>query len=74
MHAQVLASSHRAEMVEQQAERRAVREQEEISAFKAAAQSWLAESEQQYQRKFAAEKASAEAAFVDEMNRRITSS
>ena len=48
MHAQALESSNRAELVERQAERNAVRQQNESAAFKVAAQARLAESEQQF--------------------------
>ena len=70
MTAQAAAASHQTEIAEQRAKQQTVHEQEEISAFKAAAQERLTESEQQFQRSFAAEKALAEAAFVDEVNRR----
>ena len=69
MTAQAAAASHQTEIAEQRAKQQTVHEQEEISAFKAAAQERLTESEQQFQRRFAAEKALAEAAFVDEVNR-----
>ena len=55
MHAQAAAASHQAEIAEQQAQKQAVHEQES-SAFKATAQERLTESEQQFQRKFAAKK------------------
>ena len=70
MNAQTAAVSRQAEAAEQRANAHAVHEQEEIAAFKALAQERLAESERQFQCAFAAEKAQAEAAFVDEINRR----
>ena len=70
MNAQAAAVSQQTEAAEQRARTQAEHEQEEISAFKAIAQEKLAESEQQFQRVFAAEKALAEATFVDEMNKR----